>query len=262
MISQYVIHRDFDYSSEINSVSNVRLTDIVDGRPRVSSFSVATTNTRSPLEFFGRTFNGGQHSSKNVLASGETFTLDYNYFLPRIDRIYINRGGVFQVKRGAPADNPVAPKGIDGAMNIANCYVPAYTFNASAVTTTFIKHKRYQMTDISKLEQRIKNLEYYTSLNQLESKTLNQFIPDANGLNRFRSGIFVDNFGSRDSQENSTGIKNSTDFKTGTLRPAHYTTNFNMVVGNTTIAGIGTTTKSNQDSRFADILGTGVKRTG
>ena len=35
-----------------------------------------------------------------------------------------------------------------------------------------------------------------------------------------------------------------------------------MVVGNTTIAGIGTTTKSNQDSRFADILGTGVKRTG
>ena len=40
------------------------------------------------------------------------------------------------------------------------------------VTTTFIKHKRYQMTDISKLEQRIKNLEYYTSLNQLESKTL------------------------------------------------------------------------------------------
>ena len=91
------------------------------------------------------------------------------------------------------------------------------------------------MTDISKLEQRIKNLEYYTSLNQLESKTLNQFIPDANGLNRFRSGIFVDNFGSRDSQENSTGIKNSTDFKTGTLRPAHYTTNFNMVVGNTTM---------------------------
>ena len=34
-------YRDFDYSSEINSVSNVRLTDIVDGRPRVSSFSVA-----------------------------------------------------------------------------------------------------------------------------------------------------------------------------------------------------------------------------
>lgn len=254
-------YRDFDYGAEINSISDFRLTDIIDGRPRVSPFSVDTSNTRSPLEFFGRTFNGGQHSSKNVLASGETLTLDYNYFLPRIDRIYLDRDGVFQVKRGAPSDSPVAPKGVDGAMNIADCYVPAYTFDSRDVKTTFINHKRYQMTDISKLEQRIKNLEYYTSLNQLESRTINQFIPDANGLNRFRSGIFVDNFGSLDSQE-AIGIKNSIDRTTGTLRPSHYTTKLNMVVGNTSIAGIGTTTKANQDSRFADILGTGVKRTG
>ena len=81
-------------------------------------------------------------------------------------------------------------------MNIANMTVPAYTYSAGDVRVTFINHKRYQMSDISKLEQRIKSLEYYTSLNQLESRTLNQFIPDANGLNRFRSGLFVDNFGS------------------------------------------------------------------
>ncbi len=253
-------YRDFDYKTEINTISGVRLTDIVDGRPRVSSFSVETTNTRSPLEFFGRTFNGGQHSSKNVLASNESITVDYNYYLPRIDRIYLDRNGVFQVKRGAPSDNPVSPKGIDGSMNIADCYVPAYTFNAKDVRITFINHKRYQMTDISKLEQRIKNLEYYTSLNQLETRTINQFIPDANGLNRFKSGIFVDNFTSLKSQNVSIGIKNSIDKKHGTLRPSHYTTSVDMVVGNTTIAGIGTTTKTNQDSRFADILGTGVKR--
>ena len=35
-----------------------------------------------------------------------------------------------------------------------------------------------------------------------------------------------------------------------------------MVVGNTTIAGIGTTTTANQDSRFADVLGTNVRRSG
>ena len=254
-------YRDFDYASEINTISGFRTTDIIDGRPRVSSFSVDTSNTRSPLEFFGRTFNGGQHSSKNVLATGETLTLDYNYYLPRIDRIYLDRRGIFQVKSGAPADTPTSPKGISGAMNIADCFVPAYTFSSSDVKVSFVSHKRYQMNDISKLEQRIRNLEYYTSLNQLESKTLNQFIPDANGLNRFRSGIFVDNFGSLDAQA-LVGIKNSVDRKTGTLRPAHYTTELNMVVGNTSIAGIGTTTKTNQDSRFADILGTGVKRTG
>lgn len=255
-------YRDFDYGREINKISNIRLTDIIDGRPRVSSFSVDTTNTRSPLEFFGRTFNGGQHSSKDVLASDESITVDYNYYLPRVDRIFLDKNGVFQVKKGAPSDNPVSPKGVDGAMNIADCFVPAYTFQAKHVRTTFINHKRYQMTDISKLEQRIKNLEYYTSLNQLETRTINQFIPDANGLNRFRSGIFVDNFTSLNSQNTSIGIKNSIDRKHGTLRPSHYTTSVNMVVGNTTIAGIGTTTTANQDSRFADILGTGVRRSG
>ena len=111
------------------------------------------------------------------------------------------------------------------------------------------------MTDISKLEQRIKNLEYYTSLNQLETRTINQFIPDANGLNRFRSGIFVDNFTSLTSQNTNIGIKNSIDRNQGTLRPSHYTTSVNMVVGNTTIAGIGTTTNANQDSRFDMSLG-------
>ena len=255
-------YRDFDYGKEINTISGVRLTDIIDGRPRVSSFSVSETNTRSPLEFFGRSFNGGQHSSKDVLASDESITVDYSYFLPRVDRIYLDKDGVFQVKKGAPSDNPVTPKGVDGAMNIADCFVPAYTFQANHVRTTFINHKRYQMTDISKLEQRIKNLEYYTSLNQLETRTINQFIPDANGLNRFRSGIFVDNFTSLSSQNTSIGIKNSIDRKHGTLRPSHYTTSVNMVVGNTTIAGIGTTTTANQDSRYADILGTGVKRSG
>ena len=50
------------------------------------------------------------------------------------------------------------------------------------------------MKDIKKLEDRIKNLEYYTTLSILETNTANQFIPDANGLNRFKSGFFVDNF--------------------------------------------------------------------
>ena len=50
------------------------------------------------------------------------------------------------------------------------------------------------MDDIGKLEQRIKNLEYYTSLSLLETNTSNLFIPDEEGLNRFKSGFFVDNF--------------------------------------------------------------------
>ena len=50
------------------------------------------------------------------------------------------------------------------------------------------------MQDIKNLEDRIKNLEYYTSLSMLETTTSNLFVPDADGLNKFKSGFFVDNF--------------------------------------------------------------------
>ena len=254
-------YNDFNYSADINSVAGFRNTDLVDARPRVSRYTVGT-GTRSPFEFYGRQFNGGQHSSKNILASDESISCDYNYYLGRIDRIYLDRNGIFTVKEGAPADVPSLPKGISGALNIANIYHPPYTVSVSRVRAQFINHKRYQMSDISKLEQRIKNLEYYTSLNQLESTTLNQFIPDANGLNRFRSGIFVDNFGSLTTQDLNIGAKNSIDRREGILRPTHYTTAMNLTVGNTSIAGIGTTTAANQDSRFAELLGTNVRRSG
>ena len=252
-------YNDFDYGSNITSISGFRLTDIIDARPRVSNYTPAS-GTRSPFEFLGRSFNGGQHSSKNILASDESISITYDYYQGRIDRIYLDRDGVFTVKKGAPSDDPVPPKGIDGAMNIANVYLPPYTINVNLARTSFIEHKRYQMSDIAKLEQRIKNLEYYTALNQLESTTLNQFIPDSNGLNRFRSGIFVDNFGSLMTQDLSVGIKNSIDRRDGVLRPSHYTTAFNLQVGNTTIAGIGTTTAANQDARVADILGENTRR--
>ena len=57
------------------------------------------------------------------------------------------------------------------------------------------------MQDIYKLEDRIKNLEYYTSLSMLETNTANLFVADADGLNRFKSGFFVDNFTSFKPQE-------------------------------------------------------------
>ena len=76
-------YNSFEYNGEINALDGVRNTDIVDARPRVKDYSI-TANSRSPLEFYGRDFDGGvtgQHSSKNVIASDESITLDYNYYL-------------------------------------------------------------------------------------------------------------------------------------------------------------------------------------
>ena len=252
-------YNDFNYDTDISSVSGFRNTDMVDGRPRVSNYTVGDGN-RSPFEFYGRSFNGGQHSSRNILASDESMSLTFDYYQGRIDRIYIDKDGVFSTKKGVPADVPVPPKGNSASINIANVYLPPYTPNVENIRVTFIKHKRYQMSDISRLERRIRNLEYYTALNQLESTTLNSFIPDSNGLNRFKSGIFVDNFSTLDTQDLTIGAKNSIDVPGSILRPSHYTTAFNLMVGNSTMTGIGN--DANGDTRFANILGENTRRTG
>ena len=50
------------------------------------------------------------------------------------------------------------------------------------------------MRDIGKLEKRIERLEYYTTLSILEQQALNMQVKDEIGLDRFKSGFFVDNF--------------------------------------------------------------------
>jgi hypothetical protein len=257
-------YNSFDYSKEINTTDGVRDTDIIDVRPRVKDYTV-TIGGRSPLEFYGRDFDSGsegQHSSKYVIASDESITLDYNYYLPRADRVYVGTDGNFFVKFGTPDDTPKLPEEVSGALHIANVYLPAYTYNLENVKVEGIQHKRYQMRDIFKLEQRIKNLEYYSSLSLIETNTLNLFVPDSNGLNRFKSGIYIDNFSELKTQDTSIGVRNSIDTKKRVLRPSHYTTAISLEVGSDAITGIGTTTIANQDNRFANLDGINVIRKG
>ena len=119
------------------------------------------------------------------------------------------------------------------------------------------------MSDISNLETRIKNLEFYTSLSLLESDTSNLYIRDADGLNRFKSGFFVDDFSGTTSQIKKTIVKNSIDVKNSELRPSHYTTELDLVLGSNALIGIGTAASPQIDQRFVtDIDGIGVRRTG
>ena len=50
------------------------------------------------------------------------------------------------------------------------------------------------MRDIGKLEDRIENLEVTSSLSLLELDTKTLQIQDADGLSRFKTGFFVDDF--------------------------------------------------------------------
>ena len=138
---------------------------------------------------------------------------------------------LFVVKNGTPADIPSPPGELPGALNIANITLPAYLYSAEEAQVKFIDHKRYQMNDIGRIEKRLSNVEYFTSLSRLETSVQSQFVPDANGLDRFKNGFFTDNFSDRTGQDSGTGVKNSIDRANNILRPAHHCTSINLQLG-------------------------------
>jgi hypothetical protein len=255
-------YSQFDYCTITFAKDSVNNSDVIDGRLRVNPFDLANTS-RSPFEFLGRSFNEQNNCSKHVLASGESFVISYSHFLPRIDKIYLTKDGVFQLNKGVSAELPEEPPSVDGALEIATISIPPYLCDAARVSIDITDHKRYRMSDIAKLENRVRNLEKYTSLNLLESSTENLKIKDSNGLDRFKSGFFVDDFTTTSSQNKSTIVKNSIDTKNSELRPAPYATEIDLIIGSQSLIGIGSTQNPLADSQYVtDLIGTGVKRTG
>lgn len=128
---------------------------------------------------------------------GSSIVVDYSYYLPRIDRVILNKIGTFEVIQGVPSSTPVAPVEPDEAMTLYVLAYPAYLGFVSSTSIQTFKNKRYTMKDIGGLEKRIQNLEYYTSLSLLEQSTVNKqdlSILDSTGLPRYKNGVMVDSF--------------------------------------------------------------------
>ena len=117
------------------------------------------------------------------------------------------------------------------------------TTTSGSIAVKKYDNKRYTMRDIGKLEKRIDNLEYYTSLSLLEQQTESLLITDSSGNDRFKNGFIVDNF----SGHNVGNVTNmdylcSIDMERNELRPFYSMHNVNLVekaVNNTERASSG-----------------------
>lgn len=176
-----------------------RLKNVIDFRPKVNTSTiVAGYQDTSSLEVTTSNFTG----PGSVVASTPapdinleyTFSFSQVQYLDRIDGIFLNKRGEFVVKEGNSSLNPTKPDPVKDAVALFYAYIPAYTTTSKDVRITPVEHKRYTMKDIGKLEKRIERLEYYTTLSILEQQALNMQVKDEIGLDRFKSGFFVDNF--------------------------------------------------------------------
>ena len=175
------------YSSDTSGIK-YELRDVLDFRPRVDDASTIDSGSSD------RSFDGTGASTVDIPEFGSDITSDLEFYLSRVDKLFLTREGNLRVVEGASDLNPLEPGNLDGHMLLATLNVPAYTLQTDDVQVDAEDNRRYTMKDIGNLETRIKNIEYYTQLSLLEADAQSLQIQDANGFDRFKNGFVVDNF--------------------------------------------------------------------
>jgi Domain of unknown function (DUF4815) len=177
--------------------------DVIDIRPYATptaayatTIGTATTNPANTLSFTDVSFAVPNASIETT----------YDYYLGRKDIVIVNDRGDVQVIQGVATDVPFAPITPSRSMLLATLNIPPFPSLPSAIANrakkpsygvgvTRADNRRYTMRDVGAIDKRLKNLEYYTSLNLLEKSATDLIITDtATGLDKFKNGILVDNF--------------------------------------------------------------------
>ena len=225
----YFSHSTGDYFT-VNSYPNnvayeaipyfngIPLRDCIDFRPRISDDGVD--------------FSGSGSSVSLAPKRGIDIRTDYSYHLARKTKIAIDFNGNFFAIDGVPSLNPGDPLDPSLGMVLYTLSLEPYTFGTASnnVVVSSVDNKRYTMRDIGKLEKRIDNLEYYTSLSLLEQQTESLDVIDGNGDTRFKNGFIVDGFtGHNTGDVNNPDYLCSIDMEQAELRPFFSMQNVNLI---------------------------------
>jgi len=196
----------------------IPLRDVIDFRPKIDDEGTGYTGTNPSVTLLPK--------------RGIDITTDFSYYLARKTKIAVDFGGNFFAIDGVSSLNPGEPLDPTLGLVLYKLTLEPYTFGtlSNNVQINRIDNKRYTMRDIGKLEKRIDNLEYYTSLSLLEQQTESLNIIDANGLDRFKNGFIVDNFSGHNTGDSaSPDYLCSIDMERAELRPFYTMQNVNLI---------------------------------
>lgn len=180
----------------------VNLADVIDFRPVREANKTTFLSDRSPKP-------------------GSVMTADYEYYLPRKDKLVLTKERKITIAKGISGDSPSYPGDLQDALALYNIDIPPYTRLPQDVQFTYIDNKRFTMRDIGRIEKRVGRLEYYSALSLLEKIAADEKIPSGiAGIDRFKNGILVDSFaGHSVSDVNNGDLRCSIDYENRLLRP-------------------------------------------
>jgi hypothetical protein len=217
-VDSYPTNVDYKAIPLFNSIA---LRDSIDFRPKINDAGTGFTSTGASVSLIPKRGN-------DVIA-------DFKYYLARRTKIAIDFSGNFYAIDGVSSLNPGEPLDPDLGLVLYSLALEPYTFgtNNNNVQVSRIDNKRYTMRDIGKLEKRIDNLEYYTSLSLLEQQTESLDIIDSFGESRFKNGFIVDNFAGHNTGDTlNPDYLCSIDMEKAELRPFFSMQNVNLLEKN------------------------------
>ena len=201
-----------------------------------------SVNLRNVVDFRPVINSSGNFTEANISylpQPTDLITADNTYYLARSLKLVIDKEGNFNVVSGENSFRPVFPEAPSGSLPLYNIILNPNTLNEEDTLVEKIDHRRYTMDDINQLERRISNLEEVTSLNMLELQTSNLEVLDSAGLNRTKSGFFVDNFTTHVLSATTEGdYRASIDPTKGLLRPVFTEDNIRMIFDSDNSVGV------------------------
>jgi hypothetical protein len=188
---------DMKYSEIPFAYNKISYADLIDFRYYISPSNSGSGSLVSPHRetVSALDYKQNQIQTSTVFAYPKTLlTVDYEFYLGRIDKVFLNETGLVTAIKGSDSLTPRVPLDNGTGLLLATVNLPAYLKKVSDAKVTPERTKGYTMKDIGLLEDRLSNVETYTSLNLLEINTNNLNILDEEGRNRFKNGFVVDKF--------------------------------------------------------------------
>lgn len=183
----------------------ISLRDVVDLRPTVDTSGNFTAS-----------------GTLGLPESNSVITCDGEYFMPRLDKLVLSKGGELRLIQGVSALQPKYPSTPVDCIDLYKIQMNANTMHVKDLETTIIPRRGYTMEDINKIEKRIDKLEEATTLSLLESNAANERIFDDTGEERIHTGFFVDNFKNQKfTDTKSVEHRASMDPSKGLIRPGY-----------------------------------------
>jgi len=150
---------------------------------------------RPVLNDAGTGFSGTGAQVTEFLDQDINFVSDYQFFLPKITSIGLNENGSFFTIDGKSELTPREPNFPADLIKLFVLQQKPYVFDIDKdIEVKRVENKRFTMKDIGKIENRVKTLEFYTTLNLLERDAQQTQIQDELGFDRFKNGFIVDSF--------------------------------------------------------------------